>query len=288
MNIENIILEIEENGSIVINDMYNIHTAKPVRNVKKYAFYFKKIHEHNSDNYELDDLYEQLSDYVATISYEEIREQPNIEFYLDRFKNANKRHITGDASKAPVYTEYASDEIINIKTIIKSFPNKYADVAFKIYINELRSHNLRKFYGVKKEVKTNNKEERIRIKKYNTFDINQNKITTESIEPLDKDMFDGLKIYRGYQPREKELFLSNYKLKMKYISKVRDALNIRKFPNGTSYTDIVITNTVRIAGTMNMAKKQRTNRLTGLLTNKKYDNNNDMLLYRKDTIDRIV
>ena len=112
MKINDIIEIVESGKNCIVDDKYNIHTIKKHTRVsqklggKNYSFYFKKM-ENESDEIDFYDINNQTSDYVVVIRFSEISKQDNIEFYLERFKKARKRHIIYDSDKTPAYTQYS-------------------------------------------------------------------------------------------------------------------------------------------------------------------------------------
>jgi len=269
MVIESLIKSIENSklGIFELNDKFQIHTARLSTDKKGYNIYFKKRNE--DGEYDIYDEFDEeniFTDYSTYISKEDLKKEPNIEFYTEKFEKANRRKIMADRNAIISYSEYSTDEIIKIKTLINSLENGYADVAFSIYFAELKSHNLRRYYNISR--KTKGIDGGFNNAKYTVFDQYGNRGKDETINPLYPDLFNGIKIAGKTTKYEKELFLCNDSLREHYLSKVRNALNIRQNPNGTIHTDFVIRAVLRIANAKKSNKKIKQKNIRSLFVNR--------------------
>ena len=269
MVIESLIKNIEDSklGVFELNNKYQIHTTRLSADKKGYNIYFKKRNEDGEY-----DVYDQFNDeniftdYSVFISKEDLKREPNIEFYIEKFENANRRKIMADRNAIISYSEYSTDEIIKIKTLINSLENGYADVAFNIYFAELKNHNLRRYYNISR--KTKGIDGNFNNAKYTVFDQDRSRGKGETINPLYPDLFNGIKIAGKTSKYEKELFLCNDSIREHYLNKVRNALNIRLNPNGTIHTDFVIRAVLRIANAKKTNKKVKQKSIRSLFVNR--------------------
>lgn len=287
MIIETLIKSIEnsEFGFFELNNKFLIHTVSTSADNKGYAIYFKKINENGVfDVYDEFDEENILTDYSAHISKDDLRNEPNIEFYTEKFEKAKKRRIISDKDAVISYSEYSVDEIIKVKTLINNLDNGYSDVAFNIYLSELKKHNVRRYYNLSKKSKQINGE--FSTEKYTTYDKDGNKGKGETVHPLTSDLFNGIKVISKASKFEKELFLCNENLREHYLSKVRNALNLRRNPNGTIHTDFVIRAVLQIANAKKTNKKVKQKKIRSLFVNR--DNEiKENFIKRKQAFDNL-
>lgn len=259
-------IETSNVGYYLFNNKYKIHEVKQTYNKQNWSFYFKKIDDEDyieTNGFEdFSDEESYFTDYVLALNKKDLLDNPHIEFYLERFKKAKRRNIIPSNDDDVIYNAYSLEDIRTAKTIIKRLPNGYSDVAFKLYISELRIHALRKHYGLRKKVNSYDGSE---YKRYKNFDKDGNTYKDTYLEPLDDELFNGVVILKGHLKREEELFMHNHSLKNSYLRKVKSALNLRLNPCGTIYTEFVISALIKLAGQKKTAKKNRETRIRSLL-----------------------
>ena len=276
-------LEESEDGVFLLDGKYLIHLTLKDRFGQ--SIIFKKINEDkNSDDEDVDSNYDDLfdsqsyySDYCFKIKKEELAEKEHIEYYLERFENAKHRHIVATKDETPTYTIYDINDIIKIKAIINTFQHKYSDVAFEYYLKELKVSNLKNLYNLK------NKNGLMPMSKdfFNGIYVTRGKITKE----IEKQKFMNSKVV--YEQKQDGTSKKVPSIKNRYLERVRNALNIRKNPNGTTYTDDVVNIVLKMARIKKMTKTKRVSGISSLLTSKREKSDVDRLVKTKAIIDKI-
>lgn len=230
----------DENKEFLFNDKYSIFDIKPSGDLL--FIHFLKIEEIPDEELDDEELEETrvLFGYSFSISKKEQKDYPDINYYVAKFETAKRRNITGSQSNVS-YRKLTLQEVQQTKTIIATLENGYKDIAFLIYMKELKKHTL---IARDKGNSSNAKLEPLYIPLFK-----------DSIEPSLRSI-----------AIEKTMFLGSSSLHRKYTGKVVSALNIRQNPFGTKYTAFVIQSAIQLAKNKTAVKKHTVNKLSSFFT----------------------
>lgn len=246
-----------ENKEFLFNDKYSIFDIKP--NGELLLVYFLKVEDIPDEDLDEDELEEirLLYGYSFSIGKDEQKDYPDINYYASKFETAKRRNIVGHQRDLS-YKKLTAKEVRQAKTIIATLDNGFKDMAFLIYVEEIKK------YTLMARDKGNNSKPKIEPLHTPLF--------KESIEPSTRNL-----------AIEKTMFMGSPTLHRKYTSKVVSALDIRRNPFGTRYTEFVINKAINLAKKKTKSKEKTADRLSSFFTDNErlYVSKKEKEIYKK-------